>query len=175
THEAVGLYDTACKVNPPLREARDVEALRAGLADGTIDAIATDHAPHAPLDKICEFAEAKPGMVGLELCLPLLLGLVQEGALPLNRLVESLTQAPSRIARLPDKRLREGARADLVLVDPEEHWTIDASRLRSKSKNTPFLGRTVKGRVKMTMIAGNIVFDANAGASPLAAAEQRNA
>ena len=159
THEAVGLYDTACKVNPPLREEHDVQALREGLADGTIDAVATDHAPHGILDKHCEFAEAKPGMIGLELCLPLLLGLVEQGALPLNRLVESLTHAPSSIARLPDKRIREGARADLVLVDPEERWTIEASRLRSKSKNTPFMGRNVKGRVKMTLVAGNIVFN----------------
>ncbi|WP_394838400.1 dihydroorotase [Pendulispora rubella] len=159
THEAVGLYDTACKVNPPLREEHDVQALREGLADGTIDAVATDHAPHGILDKHCEFAEAKPGMIGLELCLPLLLGLVEQGALPLNRLVESLTHAPSSIARLPDKRIREGARADLVLIDPEERWTIEASRLRSKSKNTPFMGRNVKGRVKMTLVAGNIVFN----------------
>ena len=162
SHDAVALYDTACKVNPPLREERDIQALREGLADGTIDAVATDHAPHAALDKACEFAEAKPGMIGLELCLPLLLGLVEQGVLPLNRLVAALTHAPSSIARLPDKRIREGARADLVLVDPEERWTIDASCLRSKSQNTPFLGRHVKGRVNMTMVAGNIVFRSGA-------------
>jgi dihydroorotase len=159
THEALIGYSTACKVNPPLRESRDVEALRQGLADGTIDVVATDHAPHAPLDKECEFAEAAPGMIGLELCLPLLLGLVDENVLKLSRLVESLTTAPARVVGLAPPKLSEGQRADLVLIDPEERWTIEPARLRSKSTNTPFLGREVKGRVRMTMVAGVPVFD----------------
>ncbi len=154
TDEAVGLYDAACKVNPPLREARDVEALRAALADGTIDCIATDHAPHGILDKEVELAEAAPGMIGLELCVPLLLGLVRQGALSLGRLVTALTAAPARIVGIDAPTLREGASADLVLIDPAAHWTIDAARIKSKSTNTPFLGKTVQGRVLMTVCEG---------------------
>jgi dihydroorotase len=159
THEALLGYDTACKVNPPLREPEDIEALRRALADGTIDCIATDHAPHGILDKQVEFAEAAPGMIGLELCLPLLLGLVREGALPLARLIDALTAAPARVVGLPAPRIKEGVRADLVLVDPHVRWTIDPSRLHSKSKNTPFVGRTVQGRVALTLCEGRILHE----------------
>src|SRR6185295_8514530 len=93
-------YDTACKVNPPLRETDDLLALREALADGTIDCIATDHAPHSPLEKDCELSEAAPGMIGLELCLPLMLGLVEKKVLPLARVVDALTRAPARIVGL---------------------------------------------------------------------------
>ncbi len=160
THEALLGYDTACKVNPPLREEADVAALRAALADGTIDCIATDHAPHSPLEKDCEFAEASPGMIGLELCVPLLLGLVKDGVLSLARFVEALTSAPARVVGLPSSRIAEGARADVTLIDPSSVWTIDPARLRTKSKNTPFLKREVTGRVLMTVAAGRVVFDA---------------
>ncbi len=159
THEALLGYDAVCKVNPPLREAEDVEALRRALADGTIDCVATDHAPHGVLDKHVELAEAAPGIIGLETCLPLLLGLVRDGFLPLARLVEALTSAPARIVGLEPPRLREGARADMVLVDPTAKWKIDPALLRSKSKNTPFLGRTVEGRIEMTVCEGGIVHD----------------
>jgi dihydroorotase len=159
THEALLGYDTACKVNPPLREPEDVEALRAALADGSIDCIATDHAPHGVLDKDVELAEAAPGMIGLELCVPLLLGLVREGALPLSRLVDALTAAPARIIGLEPPRLREGARADLVLIDPAERWTVDPSLLKSKSKNTPFVGGRVQGRIVMTVCEGRVVHE----------------
>ncbi len=159
THEALLGYDAACKVNPPLRETEDVAALRAALADGTIDCVATDHAPHGVLDKNVELAEAAPGMIGLELCVPLLLGLVRDGVLPLARLVDALTAAPARVVGLERARLREGARADLALVDPEAAWTIDPARLRSKSRNTPFLGRRVQGRVAMTICNGRVVYE----------------
>jgi dihydroorotase len=159
TDASVVGYDTACKVNPPLREQADVDALRGALADGTIDAIATDHAPHSSLEKECEFAEASPGMIGLELVVPLLLGLVREGALPLARVVDALTRAPSRIVGLASPTLREGAPAEICLVDPARTWTVEAARLRSKSKNTPFLGRTVTGAVMMTLAGGRVVFD----------------
>jgi dihydroorotase len=159
THEALLGYDTACKVNPPLREQSDVDALRAALANGTIDCIATDHAPHSPLEKDCEFAEASPGMIGLELCVPLLLGLVQDGVLTLARFVEALTSAPARVVGLPASRIAEGSRADLTLVDPAAKWTVDPARLRTKSKNTPFLKREVTGRVVLTIAAGRIVFE----------------
>jgi dihydroorotase len=162
THEALLGYDTACKVNPPLREPEDLEALRRALADGTIDCIATDHAPHGVLDKEVEFTEAAPGMIGLELCLPLLLGLTRDGVLPLGRMVDALTAAPARIVGLEPPRIREGARADLVLVDPRQRWTIDVARLHSKSRNTPFAGRTVEGRVVMTLCEGNIVHEEQA-------------
>jgi dihydroorotase len=165
THEALLGYDTACKVNPPLRESEDVEALRRALADGTIDCVATDHAPHGVLEKHVELAEAAPGMVGLELCLPLLLGLVQKGALPLSRLIDALTAAPARVVGLQAPRLREGARADMVLVDPAARWAIDPTRLRSKSRNTPFAGREVEGRVEMTVCEGRVVYVAGGSAS----------
>ena len=159
TDQALLGYDTACKVNPPLREPEDVEALRRALADGTIDCVATDHAPHGVLDKHVEMAEAAPGMIGLELCVPLLLGLVRDGVLPLSRLVDALTCAPARIAGLPPPRIRDGARADLVLVDPAARWTVDPARLLSKSRNTPFAGREVVGRVAMTVCEGRVVHE----------------
>jgi dihydroorotase len=157
TDEAVLGYRTACKVNPPLREGEDVEALRRALADGTIDAIATDHAPHAAGDKEVEFAAARPGMVGLEICLPLLLGLVHDGAVPLFRLLSALTVGPAKIAGLRVPRIADGAPADLVLVDPDARWTIDRSGLFGKSSNTPFLGREVRGSVDLTIVGGRVV------------------
>jgi dihydroorotase len=152
-------YDTACKVNPPLREDEDVAALREALADGTIDCIATDHAPHGVLDKDCELSEALPGMIGLELCVPLMLGLVEKGVFPLSRLVESLTRGPARIVGLTAARIRAGSEASLTLVDPARSWTVAPERLRTKSRNTPFLGQTVKGMVMMTLVAGAIAFE----------------
>jgi len=158
THEAVLGYDTACKVNPPLREEEDVAALRAALADGTIDAIATDHAPHSSLEKDCEFAEAKPGLVGLELVVPTLYELVRNGDLPLRRFVEALTGAPSKVIALESPTLREGARAELALLDVERPFKV--SGLLSKSKNTPFWGKELRGAVVMTWAGGRIAFDA---------------
>ena len=152
-------YDTACKVNPPLREEADLLVLREALADGTIDCIATDHAPHSTLDKDLELSEAAPGMIGLELCVPLMLGLVEKGILPLARVVDALTRAPARIVGLPATQLREGAEASLTLVDPNRSWTVAPERLRTKSSNTPFMGQTVKGMVMMTLVAGAIAFD----------------
>jgi dihydroorotase len=159
THEALLGYNTACKVNPPLREAADVEALRSALADGTIDCIATDHAPHGILDKDVELAEAAPGMVGLELCLPLLMGLVRAGAMPISRLVESLTTGPSRVVGIEPPRLKEGARADLVLFDPRVRWKVDPTKFMSKSQNTPFAGHTIDGKVWMTVCDGCLVHE----------------
>jgi dihydroorotase len=150
-------YRTACKVNPPLREAGDVAALRKALADGVIDAIATDHAPHHALDKECEFSAARPGMIGLEICVPLLLELVRNGELPLMRLVHALTAGPAKVAGLEIPRAIEGARADLVLVDPEAPFRIERATLKSKSTNTPFLGREVRGAVDATLVDGRVV------------------
>jgi dihydroorotase len=152
-------YETACKVNPPLREDEDLVALREALADGTIDCIATDHAPHSPLEKDCELDEAAPGMIGLELALPLMLGLVEKNVLPLARVVDALTRAPARVVGVRAPTLREGTPADFVVVDPKREHTITPDRLRTKSKNTPFLGRTVKGMVMMTLVSGKPAFD----------------
>lgn len=159
TDQAVLGYDTACKVNPPLREAADVEAVRAALADGTIDAVATDHAPHSSLEKDCEFEEASPGMIGLELVIPVLLELTRTGAVPLARLVDALTRAPAKIVGLTAPSIREGAVAELCLVDLEAGFTVDPARLRSKSRNTPWLGKTLTGQVRMTLAGGRVAFD----------------
>jgi dihydroorotase len=159
TDAAIIGYDTACKVNPPLREPEDVAALCEALEDGTIDAVATDHAPHSTLEKDCEFAEASPGMIGLELVVPLLLERVREGRFSLERLITALTTAPARIVGLDAPSLRVGASADVCLVDPERVWKVEPQRLRSKSKNTPFLNKDVRGAVLLTMANGRIVHD----------------
>ncbi|HEY3235205.1 MAG TPA: dihydroorotase [Polyangiaceae bacterium] len=158
--QAVLGYDTACRVNPPLREPEDVERLQSALADGTIDAIATDHAPQATTEKDCEFTSALPGIIGLELCFGVLMQLVREKRVKLERLVDALTVRPARIAGIDAPTLRVDAPAELVLVDPEARWTLDKSSLRSKSHNTPFLGRELTGRVLMTLARGHAVFDA---------------
>jgi dihydroorotase len=150
-------YRTSCKVNPPLREAEDVQALRKALADGTIDAIATDHAPHHATDKEVEFSAARPGMIGLEICLPLLLDLVRTGDLPLMRLIHALTAGPAKVVGIDVPRAIEGARADLVLIEPEATFRIERASLASKSTNTPFLGREVRGAVDATFVGGRLV------------------
>ncbi len=158
TDDAVLGYRTACKVNPPLRERGDVEALIDALADGTIDCVATDHAPHAAVEKDCEFSEAAHGMVGLETCLALLLDLVRAKRLSAVRLVEALTSAPARAFGLDAGTLRIGARADVAVIDPDRVWTVEAKRFRSKGRNTPFEGRAVQGRVERTLFDGVEVF-----------------
>jgi dihydroorotase len=159
TDEAVSGYDTACKVNPPLREAQDVQALREALADGTIDSIVTDHAPHSALEKDCEFSEASPGMMGLELCFGLLLRLVDESPITLSRLIDAFSTRPAQIIGIAPPRLREGCRAELVLVDPTARWRPVDVELRSKSRNTPFLEQTLTGRVLLTMADGRLIHD----------------
>jgi dihydroorotase len=158
TDAAVEGYDTHARMNPPLRLDRDVAALREGLADGTLDAVATDHAPHGVLDKQVEFSRSMNGVVGLETALPLTLALVREGVLPLGRAVELLTSGPARCFGLELGQLGAGAPADVVLVDPDERWTVDAARFESKSRNTPFQGWTLAGRVIQTWVAGRGVF-----------------
>ena len=154
THESVLGYDTVCKVNPPLREEEDVEALREALRDGTIDVVATDHAPHSPLEKDCEFAAASPGMIGVETALPAMLELVRRGILTPLRLIEAMSTGPVKITRLEGGSLVVGARADVTVIDPEARWTVTKDALRSKSHNTPHLGREVVGRVRLTLVGG---------------------
>lgn len=156
--EAVEGYDTHARMAPPLRTRRDVEAVREALADGTVDAIATDHAPHGVLDKQVEFDKAMNGVVGLETALGLTLALVREGVLSEQRAVELLTWGPARAFGLPGGHLAPGAPADLTLVDPRAEWTVDATRFFSKSRNTPFHGRRLTGRVVQTWVAGRQVF-----------------
>ncbi|MGD8606979.1 MAG: dihydroorotase, partial [Myxococcales bacterium] len=151
TDEALLSYDTYCKVNPPLREEEDRTALREALADGTIDCIATDHAPHSDLEKDCEFEAASVGINGLESAVASMLQLVRDGTLRPLRLVETLSTAPARL--IPDFEggsLREGKRADVTVLDPEARWTLDKRALRSKSHNTPLLGRELRGRPSLT-------------------------
>jgi dihydroorotase len=157
--EAVAGYDTHARMNPPLRSRRDVEAVREALADGTVDAIATDHAPHGVLDKQVEFDKATNGVVGLETALGLTLALVREGVLSLPRAVNLLTDGPARAFGLPGGHLAAGAPADITLVEPEAEWTVDSSRFFSRSRNTPFQGRKLTGRVAQTWVGGRLVFE----------------
>ena len=158
TDEAVVGYDTFCKVNPPLRSEEDRAALIAALKDGSIDCIATDHAPHSTLEKDCEFSEASYGINGLETTFAALLPLVTQGEISPLRLIEALSTAPARVARIEGGTLAVGARADLTLLDPSERWTVTPKELRSRSHNTPLLDREVTGRVRMTVAAGEIVW-----------------
>lgn len=160
TDESVIGYQTYCKVNPPLREARDIEALRLALADGTIDAIATDHAPHSPLEKDCEMESASPGMIGLELVVPVLLELVKNGTLSLARFIDALTRSPASIVSLEAPQLVEGARAELTMIDPDVEHIVSPLSLRSKSKNTPFIDRAYRGRVELTLLGEDLAFAA---------------
>jgi dihydroorotase len=158
----VGTYDTNYKMNPPLREESDRAAMVRGLLDGTIDAIATDHAPHALHEKQQEFDRAPMGITGLETSLALSLQvLYRHHKMPLSRLVALLSANPARLLGLRNRgHLARGAHADLVLFDPNESWTFYASDSRSKARNTPFDGWKFTGRVKMTMVAGAVVFTA---------------
>jgi dihydroorotase len=159
TEEALRSWDGNTKMAPPLRSKRDAEALLEALVDGTIDCIATDHAPHAAQEKELEFDHAAFGMIGLETALPLLLRLVEEKVLTLPQLIERMTAAPARIFGLPGGTLAVGAPADMAVFDPGRRWTVDPGALRSKSRNTPFAGWQVQGRVLLTVCRGEIVHD----------------
>ncbi|MDA8414222.1 MAG: dihydroorotase [Desulfobacteraceae bacterium] len=157
TDDAVRGYNTNAKMNPPLREAADVAAIKAGLKDGTIDAIATDHAPHHLDEKDVEFDVAMNGIIGLETSLPLSLKLVDEGVLTLNQLIEKMSCNPSKILGLQRGSLRTGSVADITVIDAAAQWTVDADKLASKSANSPFLGWKVAGAATCTVLAGRVV------------------
>ena len=159
TEELTRGYNTHAKMNPPLRTSQDVQAIKEGLRDGTIDVIATDHAPHATQEKQQEFTEAPFGIVGLETALPLTLALVEEGVLTLESAVDKLATAPAKAFSLNAGTLAVGAPADLAIVDPGLEWEVDPSRFRSKSRNTPFAGWKVKGRVTTTIVSGRVVYE----------------
>jgi dihydroorotase len=162
TDEACLSYDTSTKVAPPLRTAADVDAIRAALADGTIDCIATDHAPHSEVEKDVEFEEASCGMLGLETAVPLALELVAAGVIALPRAVELLTSGPARLFDLGEVglgALAQGGVGDVTVIDPDRRWTVDRDRTASKSRNTPFHGRAVAGRAVLTVVGGRVLHD----------------
>ena len=162
-HEAVRGFDTNAKVNPPLRTADDVEGIIESLADGTMDVIATDHAPHHRDEKDLEFDLAAFGISGFETAMALTLGLVQKDRLSLMEAIAKWTVNPARIAGLPGGSLAEGALADVTLLDMEAQWTVDPTLFLSKGKNTPFTGMKVKGEVANTFVGGRMVYDRNRG------------
>lgn len=157
-HRAVIGYDTHAKMNPPLRTPDDVEAIKRGLAENVLDVIATDHAPHSPLEKDVEFDEAAFGIIGLETALPLTLALVKEGALSLPEALKKLSTNPATILGVNGGAVKEGGPADLAILDPEYEYELRAEDIQSKSKNSPFIGQPMKGRNLVTMIGGRIVW-----------------
>ncbi len=158
TDDAVRGYNTNAKMNPPLRSAEDVAAIKAGLADGTIDAIATDHAPHHLDEKDVEFNVALNGIIGLETSLPLSLRLVEEKVLTLPVLVEKMACNPAKILGINRGTLKAGAAADVTVIDPNREWVAEVEKLETKSKNSPFLGRTLKGAAAYTIVGGRVVY-----------------
>ena len=163
TDEAVLGYDTNTKVSPPLRSAADVIACREGLVDGTIDAIATDHAPHAVHEKDLEFTVAPPGLIGFETAFPVVLDLVRNGDLSPLELMRRLSTNPARILKRPGGSLEVGAPADVAILDPDTSWTYDPAKGYSKSRNSPWAGWTLTGRAIATIVGGRLVYHVERG------------
>jgi len=159
TEDHLATYDTAFKVNPPLRSARDVEAVKSGLADGTIDVIACDHAPHSSMEKDVEFEYAAFGMIGLETSLGLSMKLVKDRVLSLGQLVEKMSVNPARILGVPGGTLKAGSDADVTVIDPNVCWKVRLESLRSRSRNSPFGGWAMEGKALMTLVGGEIRHD----------------
>jgi len=159
TEDAVEGYNTNAKMNPPLRTADDVAALQEAVRDGTIDLIATDHAPHHYDEKEREFADAPNGIIGLETALAVnITWLVASGIISLPILIERMSCAPARVFKLPGGSLRRGSPADVTVFDPGAKWTVDASRFKSKGRNTPYQGRELIGRTRITVVDGRIAY-----------------
>ncbi|MEJ2234924.1 MAG: dihydroorotase [Syntrophobacterales bacterium] len=158
TDEALENFDTNLKVNPPIRSSVDLTAIQQGLADGTIDAIATDHAPHSSIEKDVEFDYAAFGMIGLETAFPLTLRLVDQGLLSPLGAIEKLTSNPARIIGVDLGRLTPGLPADVSLFDPNREFTVDVNQFRSKSRNSPFDGWQLRGKTVMVLRDGKIIF-----------------
>ena len=161
TDEAVRSFDTHTKMNPPLRTDADVQAVKEALRDGSIDIIATDHAPHATYEKQRQFDNAPFGIIGLETALPLTLNLVDEGVLTLEQAINKLTREPARVFSLPYGTLAVGAQADITLINLKKTWQLDPNRLHSKSRNTPFTGWDLTGMITKTIVGGRIVYEAD--------------
>jgi dihydroorotase len=160
TEELITSFDPVYKVNPPLRSSRDIDAIKAGLADGTLDAIASDHAPHSSVEKDLEFEFASNGMIGLESSLPLILKLVRDKILTPAEAIAKISSNPAAILKIPFGTLRKGIAADLTVIDPETKYTIDVNSFQSKSRNCPFDGMEAQGRPVMTFVGGRISFSA---------------
>lgn len=159
TEEEVLKQGTMARVNPPLRTQKDVEGIMEGLLDGTIDAIVTDHAPHSAEEKARPLTEAPSGMVGLETSLAVTLtALYHTGKMDLSDLLRKMTAEPARILGLDMGRLAVGCDADIVIFDPDEEWVVDPEQFASKGRNTPFGGHRLKGKVKYTIVGGNVIF-----------------
>jgi len=157
TEDAVEGYNTNAKMNPPLRTADDVAALQEAVRDGTIDLIATDHAPHHYDEKEREFADAPNGIIGLETALAVnITWLVASGIIDVGTLVDKMSCAPAKVFHLPGGSLRRGSPADVTVFAPDEEWTVDPKRFRSKGRNTPYTGKTLRGRVRATIVAGRV-------------------
>jgi dihydroorotase len=152
-------YSTDFKMSPPLRSRADVAACVEGLADGTLDCIATDHAPHSPVEKDVEFDAALNGIVGLETAFPVCLALVRAGKLTERRLVEALTVSPARAFGLPGGALARGAPADVAILDPAAEWLVTDASLHSRSKNSPWKGRRLTGRCTHAIVGGRLVHE----------------
>lgn len=166
TDDAVRDFDTNAKMNPPLREQEDIDAIKKAIADGTIDCISTDHAPHTQTEKDVEFAEAPFGIIGLETSLALTITeLVEPGHILLERAVELMTSAPAKILGLQAGVLSEGGPADIVIFDPKAEWVVEPERSASLSRNTPFAGMTLRGQVKTTLCDGEVVYLHDVGVS----------
>jgi dihydroorotase len=155
----LGYYDAQCRLDPPLRSQRDRDALASGLADGTVDCVVSDHTPVDEDRKQLPFAEAEAGATGLELLLPLTLKWATSRKIPLAKALARVTSDPARVLGVQSGRIAPGARADLVLFEPDAPFHVTADALRSQGKNTPFLGYELSGRVKTTLVAGNVVFE----------------
>ncbi|MDW7672911.1 MAG: dihydroorotase [Bacillota bacterium] len=160
TEAAVANYDTNTKVNPPLRLKEDIDALIAGLVDGTVDAIATDHAPHTEEEKNQEYAYAPFGLVGLETALGLMISaLVIPGHLTWEQLIEKMSVNPAKILALPGGKINLNSPADIVIINPDIKWTVDAQAFYSQGKNTPFQGWELQGKAEMTIVNGKVVME----------------
>ncbi|ONA26111.1 dihydroorotase [Burkholderia pseudomallei] len=155
----IGYFDAQFRLDPPLRAERDREAIRAALADGTIDAICSDHTPVDDDEKLLPFAEATPGATGLELLLSLTVKWAREAGVPLARALAAITSAPADVLKLPAGRIGEGAPADLCVFDPNAHWRVEPRALKSQGHNTPFLGYELPARVCATLVAGQVAFE----------------
>ena len=153
----VGEYDTHAKMNPPLRSAADREAVRKALAEGVIDAVATDHAPHSVLEKEVEFDLAAFGVIGLETSLGVMLKLVDEGVLSLKRMVEAMSAAPARILGVQGGRLEKGGPADVTVIDLKRVWQVEPAKFKSLSRNCPFAGWELPGKAVYTICAGRVI------------------
>ena len=158
TEEALREFSTNFKMCPPLRRNEDVESIREGLKDGTIDVIASDHAPHSSIEKDVEFEYAANGVIGLETSLSASLTLAKEGILSLEELIVKMSTNPAGILKIPGGTLKVGCNADITVIDPQKKWTVRADKFRSKSRNTPFEGRVFRGRPVLTIVGGDVKY-----------------